>query len=72
MNIQEATKLATERGIAIKRKSYEGSAAILPTNVGNYQCLVIAGKYSTDDKIAHAGWQPGTDDLIADDWELHY
>ncbi len=71
MNIQEATKLAMEKGIAIRRKN-QGVYGILPTNLVNYQCLIISKNYKTKGQTAGARWQPSADDLIADDWVLDY
>lgn len=72
MNIQEATKAAMNKGIAMKRINEESTANILPTNLGNYQCLIVSEVYKGNEQTAYARWQPSADDLLADDWELQY
>ncbi|MBD6951702.1 DUF2829 domain-containing protein, partial [Staphylococcus aureus] len=44
MNIQEATKLAMEKGISIRRENQD-VYGILPTNLQRYQCLVVSRHY---------------------------
>ncbi|PNZ27177.1 DUF2829 domain-containing protein [Staphylococcus rostri] len=70
MSIQEATKLALEKGVAIKRDKKDFDYAILPTNLMFYQCLIISKRYKVKGQTASARWQPSADDLIADDWVL--
>ena len=69
MNIQEATKLAMEKGISIRRD--QDVYGILPTNLQRYQCLVVSRHYKKR-QTAGGRWQPSADDLIADDWILDY
>ncbi len=69
MSIQEATKLAMEKGVAIRRNN-QNAYGILPTNLVNYQCLIVTKNYKTKGQTAYARWQPSADDLIADDWVL--
>lgn len=70
MNIQEATKLAMEKGISIRRENQD-VYGILPTNLQRYQCLVVSRHYKKR-QTAGGRWQPSADDLIADDWILDY
>ena len=70
MNIQEATKLAMEKGISIRRENQD-VYGILPTNLQRYQCLVVSRHYKKR-QTAAGRWQPSADDLIADDWILDY
>ena len=65
MNIQEATKLAMEKGISIRRENQD-VYGILPTNLQRYQCLVVSRHYKKR-QTAGGRWQPSADDLIADD-----
>ena len=55
MNIQEATKLAMERGKPIYRSS---------TN--SYGYVVVKPRQ----KAFYPLWQPMAEDLLADDWEV--
>ncbi len=49
MNIQEATKLAMEKGISIRRENQD-VYGILRTNLQRYQCLVVSRHYKKKDK----------------------
>ncbi|HDI7734808.1 TPA: DUF2829 domain-containing protein [Staphylococcus aureus] len=71
MNIQEATKLAMEKGISIRRENQD-VYGILPTNLQRYQCLVVSRHYKKKRQTAGGRRQPSADDLIADDWILDY
>lgn len=66
MNIQEAAQLAAQTGEAIYREKGEPPyVCIIPTNVAG-GCIL-----TRDDPNRYRPgwrWQPGLDDLIADDW----
>ncbi|WP_353421830.1 Thoeris anti-defense Tad2 family protein [Staphylococcus delphini] len=71
MNIQEATKLAMEKGFTIYRTSQfdeeKGSVSeleLIPTNIYGY--VVVHPRRITPYK----GWIPNAEDLMADDWEV--
>ena len=71
MNIQEATKLAMERGKPIYRSSeFEtfrkpgDNLELLPTN--SYGYVVVKPRQ----KAFYPLWQPMAEDLLADDWEV--
>lgn len=71
MNIQEATKLAMERGKPIYRSSQfdsdiepGSSVELIPTNTFGY-IVTIPRK-----KVLTPMWQPMAEDLLADDWEV--
>ncbi|MBR9213386.1 DUF2829 domain-containing protein [Staphylococcus aureus] len=69
MNIQEATKLAMEKGISIRReKDWKEShrTKILPTNDSFLQCIIS----NSDGTNLIRYWQPSADDLMANDWEV--
>ncbi|MEN3090756.1 MAG: MW1434 family type I TA system toxin [Staphylococcus pseudoxylosus] len=69
MNIQEATKIAMEKGKAMYRRDFKNKGfrgEILPTNSLYHGLLyTIADKKSYKQR-----WQPMAEDLIADDWEV--
>ena len=69
MNIQEATKLAMEKGQSIYRKDLRNEGLrgkILPTNDPYHGML-----YTIPDKKSYRQrWQPMAEDLLADDWEV--
>lgn len=71
MNIQEATKLAMEKGTSIYRSSEfdrygkPGSTVeFLPTNSHGYILIVPREKAFTP------MWNPMAEDLLADDWKV--
>ncbi|HEC2198576.1 TPA: DUF2829 domain-containing protein [Staphylococcus delphini] len=68
MNIQEATKLATEKLVTMTRKEWKEShqAEVFPTNDSLLHCII-----SVDNgKVLTKYWQPSADDLMANDWEV--
>ncbi len=73
MNIQEATKLAMEKGGFICRKSIHKDydtrfAVIQPTN-SHETCKVVVMQDGIPISSCRC-WNPTADDLTADDWEL--
>lgn len=71
MNIQEATKLAMEKGKPIYRSSeFEtfrkpgDNLELLPTN--SYGYVVVKPRQ----KSFYPLWQPMAEDLLADDWHV--
>lgn len=67
MNIQEATKLAMEKGKAIYRNDLKNEGLrgeILPTNDSHHGML-----YTIPDKKSYKQrWQPSAEDLVSDEW----
>ncbi|MDW8798659.1 DUF2829 domain-containing protein [Staphylococcus xylosus] len=71
MNIQEAIKIAMEKGRTIHRTSEFDKTGdtgenleIIPTNIYGY--VVVKPK----NLVLYKGWIPNAEDLIADDWEV--
>lgn len=69
LNIQEATKLAMEKGKSIYRKDLRNEGLrgeILPTNDAYHGML-----YTIPDKKSYKQrWQPSAEDLISDEWDV--
>ncbi|WP_426458457.1 Thoeris anti-defense Tad2 family protein [Staphylococcus nepalensis] len=70
MNIQEATKLAMEKGKPIYREEWEAddfsvAVRLLPTNEFGYITV------SNQNKDFIPLWQPMAEDLLANDWSIY-
>lgn len=73
MNIQEATREASERGVGMRRindewAKYASDVAIIPTNTS---CYCIVAYCEMKDDASHR-WTPTLNDLLADDWIVVY
>lgn len=67
MNIQEAAKRASAKGQGMYRESWPASCAhVIPTNTPNRCILNPTPKH----ECLGMRWQPGLDDLVADDWAV--
>ena len=66
MNIQEAVKEGIKQKKMIKRKSWETPDRLIPTN----DPFNLIACYVSSEKRIFRGWQPMTNDLIADDWYI--
>lgn len=65
MNIYEAAKLATEKGMYITQEQFRGMIKIRPTNNG--ECCIIMKSDGSDPR---RGWQPTADDLVSTSWTV--
>lgn len=66
MNIQDAARLAHEKGTAMHRPLLGRRCCIVPTNTVR-GCLLVQG---TNARATGFRYQPTLEDLLADDWEV--
>lgn len=66
MNIQQAARIASQKGGAIYRKTDASFFQIIPTDTE--VCCIAALHGESLDTVPY--WNPKLEDLTADDWEV--